>query len=638
MFKNEFAAYRRLSWVAQAAGAAVIAWSAGAHALTHPLSAAFAVLIGGFYALGLWDLARHARQWQQLDGLLAEPLSSTHTFSQSLPGIDRLHRDWAAAVERRLAGRAGAWPLPVLPSAIAGLLVLLGMLGTFVGMVATLRGTLEALGASADLTAVRVALSAPVQGLGVAFGASVAGVAASAALGLALAIQRLHRQSVLRALERAVTHAWYPWTSRAAHERQLAAQAEAQALAEAQRSEAAALAQQTQRQLQEQAQERDHQRWLVLQQVLQTTLAQGLPQALAPLLLQIGQTMSGFAEQSSKVLQSVDDAQQRQAAQAHSLQRDWSSRLEAQWRATVDGVLRDLHTQMQSGLRAAQDASDQHLQKLAQFWEQHAQQHAQQLSATATEAMQRSVQHTADVLQEHGKVHLQSWHEQAQSWAAEQRAVLAALADSSVTAVSQQAQAMMARGEAQVERTLDAVQALSEHLALAPQTAAIVMESLQQQFSDHLRRDSEQVGQRELMLQRLQGVVAALERDVIDHRATLDDLTAGAQQALQSQSVGFAENAAAVVVATQLAAQHLQQGTLGLEALQVQWTAALAALTQSQERVLERLAAVESGLGESTQRSQEQLAYTVAQAREVIDLTLLSQRQLLEELRRLEAA
>src|SRR3546814_5579607 len=83
--------------------------------------------------------------------------------------------------------------LPVLTPYLVGLLVLLGMLGTFLGMVATLRGTGLALESATDLQAIRASLAAPVKGLGFAFGTSVAGVAASAMLGLLSALCRRDR-------------------------------------------------------------------------------------------------------------------------------------------------------------------------------------------------------------------------------------------------------------------------------------------------------------------------------------------------------------------------------------------------------------------------------------------------------------
>ena len=91
------------------------------------------------------------------------------------------------AAERGAPARRGRARRPARPGPDAlprGLLVLLGMLGTFLGMVVTLNGTGTALESAADLQAIRASLAAPVKGLGLAFGTSLAGVAASAMLGL----------------------------------------------------------------------------------------------------------------------------------------------------------------------------------------------------------------------------------------------------------------------------------------------------------------------------------------------------------------------------------------------------------------------------------------------------------------------
>ena len=49
----------------------------------------------------------------------------------------------------------------------------------------------------------------------------------------------------------------------------------------------------------------------------------------------------------------------------------------------------------------------------------------------------------------------------------------------------------------------------------------------------------------------------------------------------------------------------------------------------------ERLQAIESALEKSLARSDEQLAYYVAQAREVIELSMLSQKQIIGQLQQL---
>ncbi|MFK5019546.1 hypothetical protein ACI4CV_27510, partial [Klebsiella pneumoniae] len=60
-----------------------------------------------------------------------------------------------ASVQQRLDGLRAPLPGLSLAPARAGLLVLLGMLGTFIGLVITLSSTASALGQTADLAALR---------------------------------------------------------------------------------------------------------------------------------------------------------------------------------------------------------------------------------------------------------------------------------------------------------------------------------------------------------------------------------------------------------------------------------------------------------------------------------------------------
>jgi hypothetical protein len=71
--------------------------------------------------------------------------------------------------------------------------VMLGLLGSFLGMVDTLQGAVMALEGTSELEAVRAGLSAPIKGLGVDFGTFVAGVAASAMLGLSSTLSKRER-------------------------------------------------------------------------------------------------------------------------------------------------------------------------------------------------------------------------------------------------------------------------------------------------------------------------------------------------------------------------------------------------------------------------------------------------------------
>ena len=64
---------------------------------------------------------------------------------------------------------------------------------------------------------------------------------------------------------------------------------------------------------------------------------------------------------------------------------------------------------------------------------------------------------------------------------------------------------------------------------------------------------------------------------------------------------------------------------------------ALRLFGQSNEALMERLQQIAAALDTSLTRSDEQLAYYVAQAREVIDLSMLSQKQIIEDMQQLAA-
>ena len=114
-------------------------------------------------------------------------------------------------------------PAPVVTPYLVGLLVMLGLLGTFVGMVDTLHGAVFALEGTTELQAIRAGLTAPIQGLSVAFGTSVAGVSASAMLGLISTLSRRDRMIATKRLDTAIATDFREYSL--AYNRQLSFQA-----------------------------------------------------------------------------------------------------------------------------------------------------------------------------------------------------------------------------------------------------------------------------------------------------------------------------------------------------------------------------------------------------------------------------
>src|SRR5690606_14769923 len=181
-----------------AAGLAVPLWIGAGYVGVNPLALGIIALIVAFYAAGALEIGRQRRA----TGGLAQALAGLSGPPEDLVAwLARMPEALRDAVRLRIEGTRAALPGPVLAPYIVGLLVLLGMLGTFLGMIATLRGTGAALESAADLQAMRASLAAPVHGLGFAFGTSVAGVAASAALGLLAALDRRERDQAARQLD-----------------------------------------------------------------------------------------------------------------------------------------------------------------------------------------------------------------------------------------------------------------------------------------------------------------------------------------------------------------------------------------------------------------------------------------------------
>jgi uncharacterized protein YoxC len=180
------------------AGLAVVGWVGAGYAGTNALALAVTLLIGGFYVGGAFELHRYRQATPTLTAALADlaaPPASLGTW------LDRLHPSLRNAVRLRVEGERAALPGPSMTPYLVGLLVLLGMLGTFLGMVGTLRTTGVALESAADLQAIRASLAAPVKGLGFAFGTSVAGVATSAMLGLLATLARRERVQAAQLLD-----------------------------------------------------------------------------------------------------------------------------------------------------------------------------------------------------------------------------------------------------------------------------------------------------------------------------------------------------------------------------------------------------------------------------------------------------
>jgi hypothetical protein len=173
-----------------AAGGALVLHAARAYQGESGWGFALVLLIGLGFVAGMIELVWRDRRSVSL----RRQCSNLPTHLADRPALEALRTGLSprlrAEIDALLGGRRGAVEAPTFTGHLVGLLVMLGLLGTFLGFVDTLAGARMVLERSTDIDAIRNGLAAPLSGLTRSFGTSLAGVAASAALGLAAASVR----------------------------------------------------------------------------------------------------------------------------------------------------------------------------------------------------------------------------------------------------------------------------------------------------------------------------------------------------------------------------------------------------------------------------------------------------------------
>jgi hypothetical protein len=149
-----------------------------------PLALVLIGLMAAAASLGVAELIRCAFAVQTLDARLSELLTADR------PELARAEQ----SLQRLLRARLEGAPRPVrgaeLTPYLVGVLVMLGLLGTFLGLFETMRGAHTVVAGSRDASVLQPALTSALTGLTRSFGTSAAGVCASAMLGLGAVLLR----------------------------------------------------------------------------------------------------------------------------------------------------------------------------------------------------------------------------------------------------------------------------------------------------------------------------------------------------------------------------------------------------------------------------------------------------------------
>ncbi len=638
--------------LAFALGALAVLWVAAAVATTNPLVLVMTLLVAAVYGYGAMELHRYRQRTAQLAQALEQTtdiVQDLHTWLQSIP------ESLQNAVRQRVEGERVALPGPAFTPYLVGLLVMLGMLGTFLGMVVTLNGAVFALEGASSVQGMRAAFSEPIKGLGLAFGTSVAGVATSAMLGLMSSLARRERARATHQLDRLMGQQLRTFSL--THQRQetykaLQQQSQALPLVVEQLSTLMARVEQHSQQLgdslrtQQDSFHRDV-------KTIYTELAQSVDQSLRS---SLSQSMQVASDSIRPVVQSTlaDMAQQAQGQhermvtstreQLENLNQSFDTRSQDLITA-LRSTWSEQQTQQIQADQARLDGWKASLSEIASGLQAHSTQTVAEITrllASSEALVQARMTTEAEAVIQH--------NQRAEELAKLLRTELAALRE-------QEAQ----RGDAAVARLATLETTVTQHLSSlgtaleapitrlietaseAPKAAAEVIAQLRQEISVSVARDNALLEERTRILETLSTLLNAINHASTEQRGVIDALVASSQSTLTQTSSEFhsvlarsGENFQAYVtqesdklgaVAAQVTASAVDVASLGET-----FAFAVRAFNDNSDKLASNLQRIEAAIAQSMQRSDEQLAYYVAQARELIDLSISSQKDVLEAL------
>lgn len=606
-----------------ALGAAVVLWIGGIFLGADAIGLTVTALIGIVYLIGTYELSTFRRSTNGLASVLREPVNGSENLDS---WIAKIPTNLQNPVRMRINGDRIALAAPVLTPYLLGLLVMLGLLGTFIGMVDTLKGAVTALEGTTELEAIRAGLTAPIGGLGLAFGTSVAGVSASAMLGLLSTLSRRERILASQQLDQVVAadllHHSHTYQQQQAF-RAIQEQADVMPKVAGQLSDLAEHLEKMNERIGSQLQDSQQQfndriieQYQSLNQSLDLSLKSTLRDTvkdvgdkLHPLAKNTFEQLSSSAEQTQDKLQqlnqthlkTLDSLAEKQQDKIHTAV---SNNLEQQSKSLdsllnqVGSMVTELISETQKGGIEARSKFDQ----MSDQWNQQQNEHAEKIS----QLMQQEL------------ASMRKQESQKADAAVARLDELQAVAGEHLTAMGLKLEEPMTR----------LIEAVSE----TPKAAAEVIGQLRDEMSNTLERDNELLAERAQLMDQLDTLSTTLAINSGEQQQSIENFITGSSKTLTEIGEQFGTHLASESEKMSVMADSFTSSGIELASWAEAFQSAVHHFSESNVQLMESLSRIEQSLSASNERSDEQLAYYVAQAREIIDHNVLSHQKIISAL------
>lgn len=603
------------------------------------------LLIAFGFSLGLVEIHRFMKK---LGSWRTACDTAEHSEEEPEQALEQMPGSVSHYLRVRLNGQYSTLPQLSLTPFLVGLMVMLGLLGTFLGLVETLQGARDALTGSTELETIRMGLAAPIQGLSRAFGTSVAGVAASALLGFLLVSVRRETSSLQYDLDHLLAG---PLSSLSLVGRQTLALDLLTRHVENLPTTTQALGQ---------VGANLNQMGITLQEMQAKSAAET-----AGLLSQTAQDVrtsmtSGVSESITQAAHTLEPmlTQALRAAkdQAQTQFQQWNTVLKADEQNRADAIANTLEQAMQAKLNGFKATMQQVLTE------------AQQSTQTRTEAVTMLLESTQSTME---KFSGESRHQFVML--EEQIGNLrAAIAHADVETVSHlEGQigniteairvAFNQLDQGQKERTqqlfgelgrLDGI--VEEHLSLlgkgleaplkrvietaaqAPKSVSKMLDTLDSRLEERLERENQLLQDRQDLMAAMHMATEAVHESTKQQGTTLEGLVANCDSQIGNMRERANEELMKAREQLEQSASMIATGGVEMTAVASMFTTAVEDYRKSNDSLMEGLHEIQEALNHSGERSNDQLSMYVDQAREIIDQSILSQKEMFDALREMQ--
>jgi hypothetical protein len=625
-------------------GAIAVFWIGLVFVDSNALAFTVTAVIGGVYGIGCAELLKFENATSTLAKALCAANEKIDDLNKWLDGLDpSLHN----AVRLRIEGERVGLPAPILTPYLVGLLVMLGLLGTFVGMVDTLRGAVMVIEGTAELQAIRDGLAAPIKGLGLAFGTSVAGIATSAMLGLMSTLCRRRRMLETRQLDTKIPTVFQAY-SLIHHQRETfsALRLQTHALPEvvdkldAMADKLGGLGEVLiENQNLHYTSVRANFAELInsMDKAFKENLTENIRlagEAIQPLLQN---TLTGFTQEMQKaherlnrfVEENIEAVSRRSAAQSDEIVQSWKA-----------------------GLEAHHHSNDELIERMHNLFSEYFRRTAGEFAARAQTAAAMMQDELALVLQSSEKL-IDSRIETEVAWIEGHRHRMdrlgSAMRDDLIALRDDEER----RGQAALERLEKLEAVVTSHLTTlgqaletpisrliktaseAPRAAAKVIDLLRQEALKRVHSDNQLLEEHQRLIETLNTLLTSLSLSSTEQCKANEQLVNASKIMMEDVGRRFAEQVDSKVTAISKVADTFAGSAVEMASLGDAFRVAMDLFSAANGDLIENLARIEESLDKATTRSDDQLGYYVAQAREMIDHSILSQKQIIDALRQL---